>query len=274
MDINEAAHLGAAEQRAADHTVARRRLLAAGATGTALSLLPFLAGRAGAAPASSGGTDDSTGNSTANTPAAPGASTADSTAGSTSDTTASSDGTPGGATGSTADTAAATTTTAPPKRPTDADIGLLSFAQMLELAARDLYNVALGKSVFADATLEAVKAIGEAHEAYAQAISGLIGRVAPNSAQSDLFDELSKDFEGSAKDVATAARSLENNLVATHVDIVGKLVGVDGSALVASMVVVEARHATVLAHIAGVDTLDDQLATEGEAIPASAVPAT
>ena len=261
MDINEAAHLGAAEQRAADHTVARRRLLAAGATGTALSLLPFLAGRAGAAPASTGSTTDSTGDSTA-----------DSTGGSTADSTAATTG--GSTAGSTADTAAATTTTAPPKRPTDDDIVLLSFAQMLELAARDLYNVALGKSVFADATLEAVKAIGEAHEAYAQAISGLIGRVAPNSAQSDLFDELSKDFAGSAKDVAAAARSLENNLVATHVEIVGKLVGVDGSALVASMVVVEARHATVLAHIAGVDTLDDQLATEGEAIPASAVPAT
>ena len=237
MDINEAAHLGAADQRAADQPVARRRLLAAGAAGTALSLLPLLAGRAGAAPASTGSTTDST-------------------------------------SGSTADTAAATTTTAPPKRPTDDDLVLLSFAQMIELAARDLYNVALGKKVFADATLEAVKAIGEAHEAYAQAISGLVGRDAPNSPHSDLVDELSTGFEGSATDVATAARSLENNLVATHIDIVGKLVGVDGSALIASMVVIEARHATVLAQIAGIDTLADQLATDGEAIESSAVPAT
>ena len=253
MDINEAAHLGAAGQRAADQTVARRRLLAAGAAGTALSLLPLLAGRAGAAPASTDSTADTTGDTTA------------------ASTGGSSDVTTGG---STADTAAATTTTAPPKRPTDDDIALLSFAQMVELTARDLYKVALDKSVFADATLEAVKAIGEAHEAYAQAISGLIGRVAPNAPQSDLFDELSKDFAGSAKDVATAARALENNLVATHVDIVGKLVGVDGSALMASMVVVEARHATVLASIAGVHGLDEQLATDGEAIPASAVSAT
>jgi len=249
VDINEAAHLGAAEQRAADQSVARRRLLAAGAAGTALSLLPLLAGRAGAASASTGSTTDSTG---------------DTTADSTSDTTG----------GSTAETAAATTTTAPPKRPTDEDIALLSFAQMIELAARDLYNVALGKSVFADATLEAVKAIGEAHEAYAQAISGLVGRAAPNSPHTELFDQLSAGFSGSVTDVATAARSLENNLVATHVDIIGKLAGVDGSALIASMVVVEARHATVLAHIAGVDTLDDQLATDGEAIEQSAVPAT
>lgn len=257
MDINEAAHLGAAEQRAVDQSVARRRLLAAGVAGTAVSLLPFLGRAASAAPASTGSTTDSTGDSKA-----------DSTGGSTG---GSSDVTTGA---STADTAAATTTTAPPKRPTDADIALLSFAQMIELTARDLYNIALGESVFTDVTLETVKAIGEAHEAYAQSISGLIGRSAPNSPATDLFDELSKGFSGSAEDVATAARSLENNLVATHIDVVGQLVGVDGSALVASMVVVEARHATVLAHIAGVDTLDDQLVTDGEAIPSSAVPAT
>ena len=45
-------------------------------------------------------------------------------------------------TSSTSDTTAATTTTtAPPKRPTDDDVALLGFAQTVELAARELYDV-------------------------------------------------------------------------------------------------------------------------------------
>jgi Ferritin-like domain len=259
VDINEAAHTGAAEHGADDIAVARRRLLVAGASGAALSLLPFLVGRAAAsntneaAPTSSG-----TGNTGAPNGDATG--TGDSTNSTPANSTT-------GSGGSTPDTEAATTTIAPPKRPSNADIKLLSFAQMIELTARDLYKAGLDKGVFADETLETVKAIGEAHEAYAQAISGLIGRLAPNAPDAALFDELSKGF--GTGDVATAARNLENNLVATHVDIIGQLEGVDGSALMASVVVVEARHATVLAHIAGVIDLDDELATDGVAIAAS-----
>lgn len=73
--------------------------------------------------------------------------------------------------------------------------------------------------------------------------------------------------------MAASARQLENDVVATHTEIIGKLAGVDGSALIASMVVIEARHATVLARIAGIVGLDDQLTTDGKPYSPSDYPA-
>lgn len=246
MDIKEAALTDAAAPTDADTatiggSVARRRVLVAGISGTALSLLPFLGGRAHA----SGRNNPST---------------------ATTEPTTGSDGSTVATTG---DTAEATTTTAPPKRPTEDDIVLLSFAQSVELTIRDLYDVAIGAGTFTDATLEAVKAIREAHEAYAQSLSGLLGRVAPNTRIDELFTSLEKDFSGSSSDVATAARALENTAVATHSEVVGQLLGIDGSALVASMLMVEARHATYLATIAGAKTLEDELTGDADALSPS-----
>ncbi|MGZ4760892.1 MAG: hypothetical protein ACXV7I_00555, partial [Ilumatobacteraceae bacterium] len=86
-----------------DSAFMRRRLLGIGLGGAAVSLLPFLSGRA-----------------SATTPP-----------NSTSDTAV-------------VTAAATTTTTAPPLRPSDDDVTLLGFGQSVELAARDLYDVALG----------------------------------------------------------------------------------------------------------------------------------
>lgn len=306
MDINEAAQTGAAEPGDTETTgsVARRRLLVAGAAGSALSLLPFLVGRAGASSsptatssvggsantftsATSGSNNGPTGNSTADQPSTGSKSgsqgggysgTADSTnspsAVTTKDSTGGSVPAGTGATsGSTVDSAAATTTTAPPRRPTDDDLVLLQFAQMLELTVRDLYRLALDLKAFDEATSAVVKAIGEAHGAYAQSISGLIGRTAPNSPITPLYSKLKASFTGDSQSVAASARQLENDVVATHTEIIGKLAGVDGSALIASMVVIEARHATVLARIAGIVGLDDQLATDGKPYSPSDYPA-
>ena len=121
-----------------DKASLRRRLLGIGLGGAAVSLLPFLSGRA-----------------SATTPPT------------TPPTT-------------TSDTTAATTTTAPPLRPTDGDVPLLGFAQSVELAARQLYDVALGtKGLFDDIQRAVIAAIRESHSAYAAALSGTLGRLAP-----------------------------------------------------------------------------------------------
>lgn len=284
MDTKEAAHIDAAEHSDTAGSTVRRRILAAGLSATALSLVPVLARRAGASgrnavtSASLGGSSDTLGG----TPSiAPNASTGGSSdAGATvnsnggfngtgDSTNASSDVTIGATGNSTADTAAATTTTAPPKRPTDEDVGLLAFAQSLELTIRNLYDVAIDLGAFDGPSLEAVKAIREAHEAYAQSLSGLLGRLAPNAAIDELFTAMLADFSGTAEEVATAAQALENTAVATHIDVVGALVGIDGSALIASMIIVEARHATVLATVAGVAEIAKQLTTVGKALSPS-----
>ena len=226
MDIKQAALPTAAAHTAGDSApLARRRILAAGASGAALSLLPWLSDRAGAqartAPPTSGG----------ETVIAP-----------------------------------APTTTPAPKRPTAADIELLAVAQTIELAIRDLYDAALAANSFEGATAEAVTAIREAHEAYAQSISGLIGADAPGIRSDKLYNAQRSNFSGSATAVAQAAADLENVACATHLDILGSLIGVDATGLIASILVVEARHATVLNIIAGASTLSNQLASDGVAL--------
>ena len=64
-----------------------------------------------------------------------------------------------------------------------------------------------------------------------------------------------------------AASALESTAVATHTDILGKLHGTDGAALIASILIVEARHGTVLASLNGSTDLDDLLVnTEADAL--------
>ena len=65
-----------------------------------------------------------------------------------------------------------------------------------------------------------------------------------------------------------AASKLESTAVATHTDLLGKLQGTDGAALLASILIVEARHGTVLAYLNGAASLDDLL-VDKEADPLS-----
>ncbi len=193
----------------------RRRLLGIGLGGAAVSLLPFLVGRASATTT----------------------------------------------TGSTSDTTPATTTTAPPKRPSTDDVDLLGFARSVELAARDLYDVALGTNAF-DAEQRAVIAtIRESHDAYAASISAILGRLAPQT-PNPVVESLSSTFSGDKSKVLDAAYGLESTAVATHTEILGKLQGTDGASLIASILIVEARHGTVLAYLNGKTGLDDLLVNE------------
>lgn len=195
-----------------DGQVLRRRLLGIGLGGAAVSLLPFLSGRAAATTPPS------------------------STPGST----------------------AVPTTSAPPKRPTSDDAALLGLAQGIELAARDLYDVALGIDAFDDTTRAVLATIRESHESYAASLSGLLGRQAPQTVD-PVFDELESSFGGDTSSVLDAAYALESTAVATHTDILGKLQATDGAALIASILIVEARHGTVLASLNGATSLDDLL---------------
>jgi rubrerythrin len=198
-------------------SASRRRFLQAAGLGGALSALPVLARAAGAQSGSSTST-------------------------AASETT-------------TASTTPATTTTAPPKRPTAEDEALLGFAQSVELAAVAAYGAVLGRA--ADLAIPAdvspvIQVLREHHRAYSQSLSGLLGRVAPNSENAAVLDQLGGPFEtGSLDEALAAATELENTAVATHTALLGKLQGTDGAALVASILVGEARHATLLAAIAG-----------------------
>lgn len=239
MDIKQAAHSTSAAQPESSSgaeaaSLLRRGLIAAGLSGVAISALPWLGSRAGA--------QARTVPPATTTPAA------------------------------TTTTTPAPTTTAPPLRPTAKDIPLLAFVQSVELSIRDLYDVALQATVFDEATTPTIATIRDAHAAYAQSLSGLIGRNASGVRLDKLFDASKSAFSGDAATVARNAANLENVAVATHVDIVSQLMGVNAAALLSSVLVIEARHATVLHTIAGATSIDDQLASDGTALSASDYP--
>lgn len=168
------------------------------------------------------------------------------------------------------DTEPAATTTTPPTRPTEADTELLVFAQQVELAAAALYEAAIAadrsaiaaggtpQTVFDDTTRANLDAVRLHHTAYAQSISALVGSVATNQPDPALYDELLGDFQQrNASAVLIAAHDLENTLVATHTELIGQLEGTNAAALVASIQIVEARHAAVLASMAGLSPVTD-----------------
>jgi hypothetical protein len=204
------------EPAAADSAL-RRRLLGIGLGGAAVSLLPFLVGRANATTPTTGPSDTTT----------------------------------------------TTTTTAPPKQPTDDDVSLLGFSQSVELAARNLYDVALGTKDFDDNTRAVLATIRESHDAYAASLSAILGREAPQTVN-PVFDTLQSSFGGDKQSVLDAAYALESTAVATHTDVLGKLQATDGASLIASILIVEARHGTVLAYMNGSTDLD-QLLVDKEA---------
>ena len=150
--------------------------------------------------------------------------------------------------------AAVTTTTAPPKRPTEADIELLSFLQTAEVSAFLAYRSAVDRDELSlpDDVRPVLEVFAEHHQAYAQSISGLLGRDAPNAPNAAVLEQFGAPFEsGALEEVFAGAQALEDALVATHLNALGELAGTDGSALIASILAIEARHSTVLSALGG-----------------------
>lgn len=261
MDNEEtpAVELGAPQAKA---HLARRNLLAAGIGGVAASLLPSLMGRAGAStPDDSGGGGSGGSGPDETSPDASTENTTDDTGGINAD---------GGITGITEDSAGgpstsaapATTTSVSPQRPTDADVDRLDFLQGAEIAARELYDIALKSPALSEDQRLVLTAIGQAHRSYGQSLSGLLGREASNTANDELFSSMSSSFGGPVDGVIAAAYDLENSLVATHLDVIGQLEGTDAIELLAAVVTIEGRHGVVLADMAGTTELDDLLVAE------------
>ncbi|MFZ9707394.1 MAG: ferritin-like domain-containing protein [Ilumatobacteraceae bacterium] len=150
--------------------------------------------------------------------------------------------------------------------PSTADVASLAFANAAEWAARDLYSVAAGLSAFSDEEKSVLVGFHDHHRAAAQALGGLIGSDAPNVREDAVYNAFRSRLSGSDKGaIYDALRELENTLVATHTSLVGTLDGTSGSALVASIITVQARHAASLALLAA-RSLDDALVNEAVAL--------
>lgn len=132
----------------------------------------------------------------------------------------------------------------PSKQLPDADLVLLNTAQSAELAVRDLYDEELAVRIFSDAQKSVLELFRDHHTAYAQTLNGLLGKLASNTRHESLFSTYS-DRGRSTEESLSTLQSLENILVATHTDIVGSLVDLEGATLLAAILMVEARHAAV-----------------------------
>ena len=163
---------------------------------------------------------------------------------------------------------AATTTTLPPARPTEADVPLLQFAESFELTARDLYQAAID----AGAEDEVLTAIRDNHQAYASIIKGMLGTAGALSRSDAVYDQFEADFAtADVPTLAVAAYDLESTAVATHTELLRELEGIDGAHLIASILVVEARQAAVLADLGGRgDDFDAMFENDAEPLSAGA----
>jgi hypothetical protein len=85
---------------------------------------------------------------------------------------------------------------------------------------------------------------GEHHNSYAQAMNGLIGKVATNKRNDSLYSTHVGQL-ASAQSAYAALQSLENTLATTNTDILGQLLGTDGARVLASIITTEARMAAV-----------------------------
>ena len=159
---------------------------------------------------------------------------------------------------------------AAPYSPNDEDKVFLRQSMELELTAQSLYLEAI------DAGLSGVggalaEVFAKNHVTYADKIAGASG-FSSNTRNEEVFEQLQSAFATSDPDAfAEAASGLENTATATHTALLPEYVSIDARTLTASILVVEARMATVLTDFAGLATnLDDVFEPDAEPLDLTA----
>jgi rubrerythrin len=243
-----------------------RRGLVRGLGGLAAALtaagmaVPSLASSAAAQESSTtagGETSDSTNTTAAGQPG----DTTGTTAPGTATTGGSAPGvatTGGGATTAAAptSTAAATTTTLPPSRPQPSDLVFLAFAQSLELAAVQAYGLALSSTLLGTEAAGVALNFQNHHRDHAQAFAGIAGKAATGITNQSLLTNYTSLFNAAKTeaDVLRAAFTVETQTASTYVAGLAQLLGTDPASLVASILPIETRHATVLGQVLGLSS--------------------
>ena len=150
--------------------------------------------------------------------------------------------------------------------PTTADESLLAFANAAEFAARDLYAAAANMPMFSKEESAMLVGFHDHHRAAAQAFAGLVGSAATNEPSTTVYNAFRNRLTDDDKNaIFTVLRELENTLVSTHTSLIGVLEGTAGIALVASVLTIQARHAVVLAQLAG-ESLSETLSNNQAAL--------
>ena len=126
------------------------------------------------------------------------------------------------------------------------DIELLAAAHAFELAARDIYASAVSRKSTSDEETGLLLLIHSHHVAYEQTLNGVLSKRAATGRNGDVYTKFFAQLSDSSKLWSTLLE-LENTAIATHTAIIEKLSSAKRAALLASITVVEARHAAMLA---------------------------
>jgi hypothetical protein len=155
---------------------------------------------------------------------------------------------------------------AAPTSPTKGDKELLRQAMQLELTAEALYREAIDAGV-SDVAGELAAVFAENHVAYAAEIAGAAG-LSANTRNEEIFEQLRSAFATSdAEAFAQVAARLENTAAATHSALLADYESSNARKMTASIIVVEARMATVLTDLGGVAaSLDDVFEPDADAL--------
>jgi hypothetical protein len=159
---------------------------------------------------------------------------------------------------------------AAPSSPTDEEKVFLRQAMELELTAQALYQEAIDAGL-TDVALELAVVFAENHLTYADKIAGAAGFSA-NTRNEEVYRQLRSAFATSDPEAfSEVAARLENTAVATHTALLPEYVSVDARTLTASILVVEARMATVLTDFGSLAAnLDDVFEPDAEPLDLTA----
>ena len=126
------------------------------------------------------------------------------------------------------------------------DIKLLAFAHTLELTTRDTYAVAVARKSLSDDERALLEQFHANHVAYEQSLNGLLSKNAVTKRDDAIYASFSTKLS-EAQNIWLALLEIENIMIASHTKAIETIESAKVAALVASMIMVEARHAAILA---------------------------
>ena len=126
------------------------------------------------------------------------------------------------------------------------DTKLLAFAQTIELTTRDIYATVLTRKSLSDDESAMLEQFHAHHVAYEQTLNGLLSKNAANKRDEAIYVSFSAKLS-EAQNIWVALLEIENIMIASHTKAIETIESAKIAALIASIIIVEARHAAILA---------------------------
>ncbi len=126
------------------------------------------------------------------------------------------------------------------------DIKLLAFAHTLELTTRDTYATAVARKSLSDDERALLEQFHANHVAYEQSLNGLLSKNAVTKRDDAIYTSFSAKLS-EAQNIWLALLEIENIMIASHTKAIETIESAKIAALIASIIIVEARHAAILA---------------------------